>query len=254
MVCVDGIKWNLFLDSADLCFDLHVQASNPNCAGFTMGDGIFKFGKKDTHVLVMEFQPFASASGIVDALDKQYELSNGAALICHVYQGLKPHKHADQWYVSYFVSDEIILFMIQLKMPAGLGRFIVNQGCVVQNGQIIGMSVKNSILVEDEVKCDQSGYYIPKEVIYQWKGHGESPEDEFYARINVKPTHSIATINILEHLPWMLRVFVTTFIAKPYCYQWLDDAEAEYRVGADEKLKTAKGKLYHELTIINDLK
>lgn len=67
--------------------------------------------------------------------------------------------------------------------------------------------------------------------------------------MTVPPTKLIGKVDILAEVPWVIRMIIKAFIARPFHYQWFDEAVAKVTIG-DETIEI-KGVALHEVTFVN---
>lgn len=70
---------------------------------------------------------------------------------------------------------------------------------------------------------DFSGHYVPKSIIHELSGSCLVSGKQVLLKITVPLSRLLDKIDVLGELPYLVRVFIQTFITAPYCYQWMDD-------------------------------
>ncbi|KAL1916100.1 uncharacterized protein VTP21DRAFT_6104 [Calcarisporiella thermophila] len=218
--------------------------------GFKIGEGKTFLGSdsSSTNFVSHKFLPKGRITGVLVHNGVEHELE-GDGLFVHAIQGLMPHLIASKWNFVNLQGPEGSVCMIQFETTPQYGNVRVNQGAVVVDNKLIGVSVENEVeYVESELDAE-TGYHVPTETRYTWKGKCVDDDTPFSVTIQQRPTVLVDKIDVLSEVPYFLRKLVQAFVAKPFVYQWFDDSKAEIVIG--DRTITLEGKVFHECTFIN---
>ena len=135
-------------------------------------------------------------------------------------------------------------------MPQGSEKSKVSQGALLIDGQYVAITVENTTSFH-ETEYDQfSGYNIPTSLTNEWAGKTVDGRD-ISIKMNLKLNNLLDKIDILSELPYIIRVFVQTFITAPYVYQWLEDTTITIQIAQDEPIQV-NGTVFHECSFMGD--
>ncbi|KAI8372356.1 oxidative stress survival, Svf1-like protein [Choanephora cucurbitarum] len=224
--------------------------------GFKVGEGKTYLGGDKASAagfVSHKFWPRANAKGTFIVNQKIHEVE-GDGMFVHAIQGMQPQLIASNWNFVNFHSDKASIGMMQFQTTKQYGSVNINQGSLVLNGELICVSIDNSVELLDMVKDTETDYDIPQKVKLTWKGktikkqENEEPKDVLIEMV-VDVKNLIDKIDILAEIPYVIRKLVQSLIVKPYIYQWLDKATAEITVG-DEKVST-EGHCFQELVFVS---
>ena len=124
-----------------------------------------------------------------------------------------------------------------------------SQGCLILDGKIVSVLLDNKSIFHDAKLDDFSGHDIPSKVTHEWSGFTVGPNPKpIYIKLALDLSKLIDKVDILGELPYLIRVFVQTFVTAPFCYQWLETATAI--VGIDGVEREITGRTFHENTIL----
>ncbi len=258
--------------------ELAFEPASPHAVAFGDGEVSFGVGASDGKIS-MAFVPSGRASGRLLLGSKRGPgeaiAFNGTGMCIHQFQGVRPYLVATHWNLAYFVEDSsggeamapLSLFMLQVRTPIKYANSLVNFGLISSGGRVLMASCSNQITSQSPIFDPSSGYYIPQQITYEWRGIS-ADGDAMEAKCVVTSTILCAKINVLDQLPFVMRKIVEAFVTKPYVYQWLEDsvvitisttspppppeerasppAEASSATGC----YTVTGRLFHELSIL----
>ncbi|CAG8517231.1 201_t:CDS:2 [Paraglomus brasilianum] len=217
--------------------------------GFKIGEGKTFFGSdKSTGFVEHKFWPKGKVSGNVFINGKPFDL-NGVGLFVHALQGMRPHLIATRWNFVDFHSDEVALSMVEFETTPAYGSVKVNQGSLVVKDKLVGVSVKNAVEFLETELDEETGYHIPREINYTWNGKALESEEAFRVNLKIRPQTLMDKIDVLNEIPYVIKKIVQAMVAKPYIYQWYNEATAEVIIG-DKPPIIATGKLFNEATFI----
>ncbi|KAG9284077.1 hypothetical protein G9A89_022851 [Geosiphon pyriformis] len=218
--------------------------------GFKIGEGKTFFGKDKTSGFVEhKFWPKCKTSGNIVVDGKAFDIT-GTALFVHAIQGMRPHLIASRWNFLDFQSPTVSLAMLEFETTPHYGSKKVNQGSLIINDKLIGVSVKNVVEFLETEPDLQTGYHIPKEIHYTWDGITLDTKEEFKASLKIRPQVLMDKIDVLKEVPYVLKKIVQSFVAKPFIYQWFNEATANITVGNNPTISVS-GKLFNEATFIS---
>jgi len=168
--------------------------------------------------------------------------------VSHFVQNMKPHKAALKWSMMKFHAEELSLVSDLLLTPKQYGKEKISHGLFVYHNKLTAVTVDNDTVYPTTKYDKETGYDAPTDCQYSW--HGKTLDgEEFSAVIKVTPTNLIDKVDILGHLPWAIRMVIKAFVARPYHYQWLDQATATVTIG--DKTFSVEGQALHEATFVN---
>ncbi|CAG8443928.1 10861_t:CDS:2 [Ambispora leptoticha] len=217
--------------------------------GFKIGEGKTYFGEDQKSGFVEhKFWPKCKVTGHIVVDGRAFDIS-GTGLFVHAIQGMKPHLIATRWNFLNFQAPDASLCMMEFETTPQYGSTKVNQGSLLVNDKLVGVSVENSAEFLETELDSQTGYHVPNVILYKWKGKTLDTKEPFQASINIRPQTLMDKIDVLNEVPYFLRKIVQAFVAKPYIYQWFNDATVEITIG-DNKF-TSTGKLFNEATFIS---
>ena len=162
---------------------------------------------------------------------------------------------ATRWYLAVFVADkdtsgsQASLFMIQLSTPSIYGSTVVNWGAYYGHGGLQVLCKDGTITPFEPALDPASGYYIPHEILFEWRGV-DGKGNSFAAECRTKPTTLCDRVNLLDLLPFVMRKIVETFVTKPFVYQWVDRATVS--IQREEPTETLNGWMAAELTLLGE--
>ena len=228
---------------------------NPLCEGVSFGDGVISFGPEASDGDIdMRFLPCGTVSGTV-MIDKVPRSFRGLGMGVHQFQGIRPNLVASRWNFAYFVSDadnrgeRVTFFIIQISTPPSYGSETVNYAALYGDNRLLAMSRDGKITPFEPFLDYASGYYIPREFLFEWTGV-TIDGDQFSAHCHTKPNILCERMNLLDQLPFVMRKIVETFVTRPYVYQWVD--RATLSISMNGKEESIIGWLYNELAILGD--
>ncbi|CAG8623761.1 7556_t:CDS:2, partial [Dentiscutata heterogama] len=218
--------------------------------GFKIGGGKTYFGQdKSTGFVEHKFWPKGNVKGNIVVDGKAFDIT-GVGLFVHAIQGMRPHLIASRWNFVSFHSDIASLAMCEFETTPHYGSIKVNQGGLILNNKLVGVSVNNEAHFMQTTLDKETGYNIPNRIRYTWEGRTLDTEENFTARIEIKPKVLMDKIDVLNEVPYFLKKIVQAFVAKPYVYQWFNDATAYIKVGDNEEI-SYKGEMFSEATFIS---
>ncbi|GES74237.1 oxidative stress survival, Svf1-like protein [Rhizophagus clarus] len=218
--------------------------------GFKIGEGKTYFGQnKSTGFVEHKFWPKGNVKGNIVVDGQAFDVS-GVGLFVHAIQGMRPHLIASRWNFVNFQSDVTSLSMCEFETTPHYGSKKINQGSLVVNNKLVGVSVKNMAQFLETSLDPETKYDVPTKIKYTWEGRILETNEEFSAFLELKLDVLMDKIDVLNEVPYFLKKIVQAFVAKPYVYQWFNEAVAHVKIGDNEEL-IAKGKLFSECSFIS---
>lgn len=126
----------------------------------------------------------------------------------------------------------------------------VVQGVLVMDGVRKAFLLNNDTKYLDSEIDTFSDYLIPHGLTHELTGK-TSDGEIVRVKISLGLHTMIDTIDVLAELPYLLRVFIQTFVTSPFVYQWREDTVVEVDIGG--KKTTISGKAFQECTFLEDL-
>ncbi|CAI2170079.1 768_t:CDS:2 [Funneliformis geosporum] len=206
------------------------------------------FGKKESEYVEHKFWPKGIVKGKIMVDGNEFDLS-GVGLFVHAIQGMRPHLIASSWNFVNFQSTDVSLSMCEFKTTPHYGSKKSNQGGLVINNKLVGVSVDNVAEFLETNLDPKTKYHIPSKIRYTWKGKTLEENEDFSASIEIKIGTPIDIIDVLNEIPYVLKKIVQAFVAKPFVYQWFNEADAHIKIGDKEEL-VARGTLFSEYKAI----
>ncbi|CAG8467127.1 8977_t:CDS:2 [Ambispora gerdemannii] len=215
---------------------------------FKIGEGKTYFGKDQKGFVEHKFWPKCKVTGNIVVDGRAFDVS-GTGLFVHAIQSMKPHLIATRWNFLSFQAPNASLAMMEFETTPQYGSTKVNQGSLIVNDKLVGVSVENAAEFLETELDPQTGYHIPNVIHYTWKGKTLETGEEFQASLKIRPETLMDKIDVLNEVPYFLKKIVQAFVAKPYIYQWFNAATVEITIGSNKL--TSTGKLFNEATFIS---
>ncbi|CAJ0650206.1 11530_t:CDS:2 [Entrophospora sp. SA101] len=144
-----------------------------------------------------KFWPKGIVNGTFVVDGRKFDVS-GTGLFVHAIQGMRPHLIASKWNFINFQSDISSLSMCEFEATPYYGGVKVNQGSLMLNDKLIGVSIDNKAeFVETELDLD-TGYNIPKKINYVWEGRTLEGGEDYTVTIEIMPTILMDKIDVLN--------------------------------------------------------
>jgi hypothetical protein len=235
----------------------------PTESPIQVGQGETRYGEKGSDgYLLFQFVPCVRMRGEIQ-INKtgEREAVEGRGIIIHQFQGVRPNIASTRFDVTYFSQvshsgeeqgrgEDIDLFMVQFQTPKRYGGFTINVGFMTDRKELVALSTGRASMVGDATKQHPSGYKLPSEIEYCWEGKNMRGKP-FSVKGNFRTNEPVASINVLESMPFFIRKAVELLVAKPHVFKFVDN-EAEFRVQVEgEREMVLKGSLYHEIAFVN---
>ncbi|RIA96902.1 oxidative stress survival, Svf1-like protein [Glomus cerebriforme] len=218
--------------------------------GFKIGEGKTYFGQdKSTGFVEHKFWPKGNVKGNIIVDGQAFDVT-GVGLFVHAIQGMRPHLIASRWNFINFQSDVASLSMCEFETTPHYGSKKVNQGSLVVNDKLVGVSVKNAAQFLETKLDPETKYNIPTKIKYTWEGKSLETDEHFSVSLDIKLEVLMDKIDVLNEVPYFLKKIVQALVAKPYVYQWFNEAEAHVKIGDNEEF-IARGKLFSECSFIS---
>ncbi|KAJ3249513.1 putative cell survival pathways protein [Chytriomyces hyalinus] len=132
-------------------------------------------------------------------------------------------------------NDAVMLYEFEMPKDGGYKASCVSIGAIVRNGKTLAVTTKNkSVFVQKQLDEDFSGYDVPTQLFYTWNGKTKETGEDVRIEMSLVQTNLVDKIDVLAELPYLLRVFIQTFITAPFLYQWFEEVTAKVTVGSEE--------------------
>ncbi|CAH1757414.1 15221_t:CDS:2 [Entrophospora sp. SA101] len=166
--------------------------------GYKIGEGKTYFGvDRSSGFVEHKFWPKGIVNGTFVVDGRKFDVS-GTGLFVHAIQGMRPHLIASKWNFINFQSDISSLSMCEFEATPYYGGVKVNQGSLMLNDKLIGVSIDNKAeFVETELDLD-TGYNIPKKINYVWEGRTLEGGEDYTVTIEIMPTILMDKIDVLN--------------------------------------------------------
>lgn len=113
--------------------------------------------------------------------------------------------------------------------------------------KIVSLSSANKV-IHHSLSHDQfSGYKIPESITYILQGTTQDKE-RVHIELILSGKRLCSKIDVLGELPYLLKVFIQTFITAPYVYQWYEETSANVTIG--DVTRSIKGYLFAETSFL----
>ena len=230
-----------------------------------VGQGETRYGAKGSDgYLLFQFVPCVKMRGEFQADGGDKQVLDGRGIIIHQFQGVRPNIASTRFDVTYFSqvshqrqaddddedSRDIDLFMVQFRTPQRYGNYTINVGFMTDRESLVALSTGRADMLGDPIPDQQSGYKLPSEIAYTWQGRNVKGKS-FAVSGNYRPREPIASISVLDTMPFFIRKAVQLLVAKPHIYKFVDEAEFMVRVEGEADV-CLRGSLYHEISFVND--
>ncbi|KAJ3121463.1 putative cell survival pathways protein [Physocladia obscura] len=234
-----------------LVFDLGVDVAavkvvlTPTDAPFKVNNGRLPFGTKDSDGFVdAAFYPRHEAKGTVSFEGSTTNVV-GWGSSSHVVQ-CKPQVPA-KWNFVNLQNEKDAIMLYEFDLPKGAKCTSI--GAVIRNGRTIAVTTTNrSVHVQKQNDSKFSGYDVPTQLFIVLIGKTQDSGEDVHVEISIVQKNLLDAIDVLAQLPYLLKVFIQTFITAPYVYQWYEDVSAKVTIGKDSF--TVDGKAFIECAFL----
>ncbi len=138
----------------------------------------------------------------------------------------------------------------QFELPTGKNFSLekMSQAALVHQNQLIAITLTNTTKLSHKTHDKVSGYHVPEHVEYELTG---TTEAGLPVHVSVKAPlrHRLDRIDVLAELPYLLRLFISTFVTAPWVYQWFEEGVVDVQIGEGERFQI-KGQIFHEKTFM----
>lgn len=146
--------------------------------------------------------------------------------------------------------------LYQLQLPEGSAKKQVSQAAFVLGGEFEAITLDNQIIFHEPELDEWCNHRIPTKITHEWKGHSKTGEIiEIVMKLNLSDLCD--KIDVLAELPYLIRVFIQSFVTAPYVYQWylkLTRMESAcVTVTKDGQITEFRGKAFHETTFMQSI-
>jgi len=212
------------------------------------GDGFVYFSEDKKSLFKMTYtMPRATVSGTV-LKGKESINFEGWGFVSHFGHNIQPHRYSLKWQLFKLHTPEISLVMALLTCPKAMNYYQISHGYYVQDNELVAATMDNHVDVPESSYDRDTGYNQPHSSKWTWKGKTKDGKD-FVAEVSIPHKRLLDKVDILGTLPWVIRIIIKAFLARPYHYQWLD--QATVTVTIDGVSKQYNGEALHETTFVN---
>ncbi|KAJ8455498.1 hypothetical protein ONZ45_g18930 [Pleurotus djamor] len=206
--------------------------------------------EKPEAYVVHRFWPRTKVIGLI-VLNGHANPIQGPGMYIHAIQGMRPNLVAQSWNFANFQSDEhggcsalqmeFITQSTHGKKGNGSGGVSVSVGSIVVGGKLVSVTAETKwpgeasegTLVSrathlNGVHDPDTGYNMPKEILFEWSGPSIVPNASGTVKASVKgeygdlenPKGLIQKVDFLAEIPYAIKM-VVNYVAqtKPYMYQ-----------------------------------
>ncbi|KAH6575473.1 hypothetical protein BASA50_005485 [Batrachochytrium salamandrivorans] len=232
----------------DLLIDVDVSAL---VEAYQINDGTHYFDSENpsSGYISTRIMPKAKVTGMI-VVDGVSHDAAGHGVFSHAIQS--PPQNVARWNFVNFQNDRDALILYQFQMEDGMfPQNAVSQGVLVLDNKIEAITVMNHTVFEGTTLDPFSNYMIPNAVTHVWKGTTRDTGDEIQIELHLKLDRLVDKIDVLAELPYLMRIFIQTFITAPFVYQWLETAEVTVTKG--DTVSRLTGNVFHENTFLVEL-
>ena len=138
--------------------------------------------------------------------------------------------------------------MALLTCPKAMNYYQISHGYYVEKDVLEAATMDNAVEVPESSYDRDTGYNQPLSSKWSWRGKTKDGKD-FLAEVDVPNKRLLDKVDVLGTLPWVIRIVIKAFLARPYHYQWLD--KVTVRITIDGETKEYQGEALHETTFVN---
>ena len=201
------------------------------CSSLTLRDGIVEFrSSKISGSCSFKFSPQFLFTGSIEVTGMPKKSLSGMASLNLVTQLIEPYLATSKWAFFYFVADgdkKVTLSLLHFVTTMLFHEKALSQGILSIDGHVIGLTLNTTITFAKQILREQSGGYpLPTNIYLALEGIGpKGSSDVWKLEVNVPLETCVDEMDLLQHLPYLIRKIIQTLVSKPYCFQWLDDVE-----------------------------
>lgn len=175
----------------------------------------------------------------------------GTGMIFQVSQSMKPYNAMNRTWFGFFVSHDkqYTVAFIDVEAPKQYGNLHYQNGYVVSGDAVLALSIDVAAHSTEFEECSQSNYRIPTNFTYVLRGKTMDGR-KYEATLHVSKCNVVGVVDVLGKLSTVIRMLIQTFVAKPFLYQWLDEAQLTLRIENEPEI-VVKGVMHHEHCILN---
>ena len=121
---------------------------------------------------------------------------------------------------------------------------------LVLNNKVECLLLANKTTFHGAELDDFSGYKVPKSITHNLSGTSLISGKPVSVTLHIPLSRMLDKIDVLGELPYLVRVFIQTFVTAPFCYQWMDKAAvATVKIGEGEPIEI-KASLFNETSFL----
>ena len=163
--------------------------------------------------------PRASVRGTLTVKDKNF-IIEGSGYHDHSWSTIKVPTFAKKWYTLRLFDQDASLILHQIYLTEEFGGGLLRLGLIGDNGQLRGTrDFRYEPVKWREDK--KSGFKMPTEFEIFIK------KDGYTLSGKVKEAQFLDSIDILEKIPWAIRILVKAFYKRPFHLRYLADCQIE---------------------------
>ncbi|EGF79422.1 hypothetical protein BATDEDRAFT_89507 [Batrachochytrium dendrobatidis JAM81] len=203
-----------------------------------------------TGYVASRIMPKGKVSGMI-VVDGIMHDAAGHGVFSHAIQC--PPYNVARWNFINFQDETNALILYQFEMvPGAYPKDIVSQGVLVLNNEITAVTIDNHSEFQGTTLDAFSNYQIPNAIKHVWHGKTRDTGVPIEIEMRLKLDRLVDKIDVLSELPYLIRMFIQTFISAPFVYQWIEDTEVVVRVEGGKEIRL-NGRAFHENTFLAEL-
>eukprot|EP01100_Stratorugosa_tubuloviscum_P012452 TRINITY_DN592_c2_g1_i1.p1 TRINITY_DN592_c2_g1~~TRINITY_DN592_c2_g1_i1.p1 ORF type:complete len:386 (-),score=167.57 TRINITY_DN592_c2_g1_i1:31-1188(-) len=186
------------------------------------------------------------------------ELQNfdGIGYLGHYLHNIKPHRYVNRWDLIklHSLTEGSLTMTVMTTTKLFDYRKIAHGFWMGADGTRLAVTLNNSVEILQTSYDSDSGYQIPAAVKFIWKGFIDHNSLPFEAQLIFECNRMIHKFDILDSIPYFIRVIIKAFVAKPFHFQWFERMSATIKIGDPnnpESIQTLNGFGLYETTILN---
>jgi hypothetical protein len=247
------IRYKISFSGSDLVFDLSFESI---AGGFQVNDGKTAFNVKDESYGYVKnwFVPKGKLTGFMNINGLELDIQGSGSF---VYAAQSKPQSVARWNFVDFQSKSDALLLYQFEIPEyseETGDICSidsgSVGCLIHNDQMESITFKNYSIFEDSSNDSFSGYNIPKKITHVWNGETLTGKP-ISVTMSLSLSNLVSKFDVLAELPYLIRVFLQTFITAPFVYQWMEPTTISVEI--DKEKFEISGTAFSEAAFMQEL-
>ncbi|KAJ3301557.1 putative cell survival pathways protein [Kappamyces sp. JEL0829] len=233
--CIDGGKqYGLFYKDEESGLSLQATVTVASVGSFVIDQGkscglttgmfSFKDSAPDNGWVKSSFIPKATCSGTFEIKGQKTVFEDGLA--CGIDANVFHPQNVLQWNFVNLQNDTDSLMLYQCTVA----EKNVCQASLTIDNKLVAILVENKLVFYDAEVDDFCGYKVPKKITHKLTGKTVGGEP-ITISLELPLKNLIDKVDVLAELPYLVRIFIQTFVTAPYCYQWIDVGTARVEIG-----------------------